>query len=153
MGPKKSFNADIANALNPALQFISMPDVQEVAPEVTPNVGHSVGHNVGHNVAYNDMKTTSQTDTNTIPQTDDNQPKIQAAQSQNPEGKSTPKSANKSKSISTHKAVYVETKSKRVQLLIKPSLHAQLKKMASKKKTSFNDLVHTILENSFQNDD
>ena len=42
--------------------------------------------------------------------------------------------------------IYIETKSKRVQLLIQPSLHGRLKDMAEQKETSLNDLIHTILE-------
>jgi predicted HicB family RNase H-like nuclease len=42
--------------------------------------------------------------------------------------------------------LYIETKSKRIQLLIQPSLHGKLKDMALEKETSLNDLIHTILE-------
>lgn len=44
---------------------------------------------------------------------------------------------------------YIETKSKRIQLLIQPSLHAQLKKRACCKETSVNNLIHIILESYF----
>jgi predicted HicB family RNase H-like nuclease len=43
---------------------------------------------------------------------------------------------------------YIETKSKRMQLLLQPSLHIKLKEMAEQKETSLNDLIHTILDNS-----
>jgi len=46
--------------------------------------------------------------------------------------------------------LYIETKSKRVQLLIQPSLHSKLKKISEQEGTSLNDLIHTILENSTQ---
>jgi macrodomain Ter protein organizer (MatP/YcbG family) len=46
--------------------------------------------------------------------------------------------------------LYIETKSKRIQLLIQPSLHSKLKKISERKGTSLNDLIHTILENSTQ---
>jgi len=39
----------------------------------------------------------------------------------------------------------VETKSKRLQLLVQPSLHRKLKAIATAKQTSLNDLIHTIL--------
>ena len=42
--------------------------------------------------------------------------------------------------------LYVETKSKRVQLLLQPSLHNKLKEISEQKETSINDLIHTILE-------
>lgn len=42
--------------------------------------------------------------------------------------------------------LYIETKSKRVQLLMQPTLHTQLYRLAKKKKTSFNELVHKALE-------
>lgn len=40
---------------------------------------------------------------------------------------------------------YIETKSKRLQLLIQPSLLESLKKTAKAEGRSVNDLVHTIL--------
>jgi predicted DNA binding CopG/RHH family protein len=44
--------------------------------------------------------------------------------------------------------LYIESKSKRIQLLMRPSLHRKLKEMADQKGTSLNDLIHTILEKS-----
>ena len=41
--------------------------------------------------------------------------------------------------------LYVETKSKRLQLLIQPSLHKKLKSKAQSEGTSVNDLINTIL--------
>lgn len=41
--------------------------------------------------------------------------------------------------------LYVETKSKRVQLLMQPSLHQKLKALAVSEGQSFNELVHSIL--------
>lgn len=43
---------------------------------------------------------------------------------------------------------YIEKKSKRVQLLIKPSTHEKLKIMATKKNISVNELINRILENN-----
>jgi hypothetical protein len=40
----------------------------------------------------------------------------------------------------------METKSRRLQLLIKPSLHKTLKTIAGKKRMSVNELIHTALE-------
>jgi len=42
--------------------------------------------------------------------------------------------------------LYIETKSKRFQLLLQPSLHNKLKIMAEQKGSSLNDLIHTLLE-------
>ena len=44
--------------------------------------------------------------------------------------------------------VYIETKSRRLQLLLKPSIFKKLKQTADKKHTSVNDLVNSILEES-----
>lgn len=41
---------------------------------------------------------------------------------------------------------YIETKSKRVQLLMQPSLHQKLKSKAVAEGKSLNDLIHIILE-------
>lgn len=41
--------------------------------------------------------------------------------------------------------LYVETKSKRVQLLMRPALHARLKAEAAARGQSLNDLIHTVL--------
>lgn len=41
---------------------------------------------------------------------------------------------------------YIETKSKRLQLLVQPSLHAKVKALAVKRGLSVNELVHSILE-------
>jgi predicted HicB family RNase H-like nuclease len=46
--------------------------------------------------------------------------------------------------------LYIETKSKRIQILMQPSLHNKLKTIATQKETSLNDLIHTILEQSVQ---
>ena len=40
---------------------------------------------------------------------------------------------------------YIETKSRRVQLLLQPTLHEKLKEMAKVERKSFNELVHSIL--------
>lgn len=42
--------------------------------------------------------------------------------------------------------LYIETKTRRVQLLMQPSLFAWLKEQAGAEKTSVNDLIHSILE-------
>jgi hypothetical protein len=40
---------------------------------------------------------------------------------------------------------YIETKSRRVQLLLQPTLHKKLTEIARSEQKSFNELVHTIL--------
>lgn len=45
--------------------------------------------------------------------------------------------------------IYIETKSKRLQLLMQPSLHLKLKTIASKQAISVNDLIHSILDEYF----
>ena len=41
---------------------------------------------------------------------------------------------------------YIETKSKRVQMLMQPSLHLALKQVASKQGISVNEAMHEILK-------
>lgn len=45
---------------------------------------------------------------------------------------------------------FIETKSRRVQLLMQPSLYEQIKARAEKEYMSFNEYVHKILEESLQ---
>ena len=42
--------------------------------------------------------------------------------------------------------LYVETRSKRLQLLMQPSLHQKLKARAAARGQSLNDLIHQVLE-------
>jgi len=44
--------------------------------------------------------------------------------------------------------LFIETKSRRLQLLMQPGLHAKLKDRADKEKRSLNDLIHSILEDA-----
>ena len=44
------------------------------------------------------------------------------------------------------KRLYVETKSKRVQLLMQPTLHKRLKRLANDNELSFNEFIHSTLE-------
>jgi len=46
--------------------------------------------------------------------------------------------------------LYIETKSKRLQLLVQPSLHEKLKSCAVADGKSVNELVHSILEEAVQ---
>ncbi|MBQ8000372.1 MAG: hypothetical protein IJ298_04050 [Ruminococcus sp.] len=42
--------------------------------------------------------------------------------------------------------VYIETKSKRLQLLVQPSLYEKVKAIADRENKSVNELIHSILE-------
>lgn len=42
--------------------------------------------------------------------------------------------------------LYIETRSKRLNLLIQPSLHAKLKDIAAQQEVSINELIHNVLE-------
>lgn len=44
--------------------------------------------------------------------------------------------------------LYIETKSKRLQLLVQPSLYEKVKAMAADQGTSVNELIHSILEDA-----
>lgn len=41
---------------------------------------------------------------------------------------------------------YIETKSRRLQLLIQPSLHKRIQKLAKKQKRSTNDMISVLLD-------
>lgn len=45
---------------------------------------------------------------------------------------------------------YIETRSKRLQLLIQPSLYEAMKARADREGRSLNDLIHSTLENEFK---
>lgn len=42
--------------------------------------------------------------------------------------------------------MYIETRSKRLNLLMQPSLHAKIKTLANKQGISTNELIHKVLE-------
>jgi hypothetical protein len=46
--------------------------------------------------------------------------------------------------------LYIETRSKRLQLLLQPSLLEKIRKRADREQRSVNDLVHTILEDALR---
>ena len=48
--------------------------------------------------------------------------------------------------------LYVETKSRRLQLLVQPSLYDAIKARATAEKQSVNELVHSILEAALKGD-
>ena len=46
--------------------------------------------------------------------------------------------------------LYLETKSRRLQLLLQPSLHEKIKAKAQREEKSVNEFVHLILENAMK---
>jgi hypothetical protein len=48
--------------------------------------------------------------------------------------------------------VYVETKSRRLQLLLQPSLYERIKTGASNHNNSINDFIHTLLEKALSSE-
>lgn len=63
---------------------------------------------------------------------------------QQPEELTRPKAAEAPEGYKVNPA-YIETKSRRVQLLMQPSLYAQIKELASGAGCSVNDFIHNIL--------
>lgn len=49
--------------------------------------------------------------------------------------------------------LYLETRSKRLQLLIQPSLIEKIRAKAQREGRSVNDVVHTILEEAFEGEE
>jgi hypothetical protein len=76
------------------------------------------------------------------------------SQSQEPtvEEEAAPAPAGKAPEGYKLNPLYVETKSRRLQLLIQPSLHAKLKARAATDSKSINDLVHSIIEAALKED-
>lgn len=46
---------------------------------------------------------------------------------------------------------YIEKRTRRVQIILQPSIYKAAKKIADKRKVSFNDLVHNLLEECVKN--
>jgi len=72
-------------------------------------------------------------------QTQKNQKTQKNQENQNPDPNPVPMKRN---------PLYIETKSKRFQMLMQPSLYDKLKDMADRKNISLNLLIHTLLEQS-----
>lgn len=62
------------------------------------------------------------------------------------EKKETPTETEKAPAGYKANPLYVEKRSRRVQLLLQPSLHEKIKEKAEQSKCSINDLIHSILE-------
>ena len=59
----------------------------------------------------------------------------------------TPNTDNKQATDNTQSTADEETKTKRLSLLIKPSIYEQFKKVATMKQDSVNNLINNIMEN------
>ena len=46
---------------------------------------------------------------------------------------------------------YIEKRTRRVQIILQPSIYKAAKKIADKRKVSFNDLIHSLLEECVKN--
>lgn len=120
---KKTFNLD-----NPAMQFISIP-TEEPKKESNPKP----------------IKT---------------EPDIEIEKPVQNKPKSKPKNKpQENTEYPTHiepkegykiNPIYIEKKSKRLQLLVKPSLYEKLKIRAAKEESSVNDTLNRILEEAFK---
>lgn len=73
----------------------------------------------------------------------------EAAQAESTTAKPKPKATTRRKKEAPpmkKNPEYIETKSKRVQMLMQPSLHAGIKAIADKKRVSINETMHDILK-------
>lgn len=69
-----------------------------------------------------------------------------AADQQRPTGQHAPKDGIFDKGPSGYRVQYVETKTKRLQLVLQPSLYKKLKENAKKSGLSVNEYVHRVLK-------
>ena len=67
------------------------------------------------------------------------------------EKKEAPKNLKKIKGYVIDPKYYMETKSQRVQMLVRPSTMEKIKKLAKKQKTSNNELLNRIIEEYLSN--
>lgn len=122
MAKPKSFKAE----LNPALQFISMPEIE---PE-------QQGKSVQQRVQKNKQQTAQQA--------------MQKLSAMPENGRQNSDNSNRSlnKIPEGYKAnpKYIETKSKRVQLLMQPSLYERVKMQADESGLSVNECIHALLD-------
>lgn len=131
MAQKKSFKTALNN---PAMQFISVPEeveevlVQEMLPKAVAETPAQKG------ATKKQANTQSAAEEQTSREKEQPRPiKKQNTQNAVPEGyKINP--------------MYIEVKSKRVQLVLQPSLFEKVKALAEKKQDSVNNTIHAILE-------
>lgn len=69
-----------------------------------------------------------------------------AADQQQPAGQPVPKDGIFDKSPAGYRVQYIETKTKRLQLVLQPSLYKKLKENAKKSGLSVNEYVHRVLK-------
>lgn len=67
--------------------------------------------------------------------------------------KTTPQAAREEKIPDGYKLnpEYIEKRTRRVQIILQPSIYKAAKKIADKRKVSFNDLIHSLLEECVKN--
>lgn len=69
-----------------------------------------------------------------------------------PEGTTSPTSTRKAPAGYKPNPEFIETKSKRVQILVQPSLHREAKAGADKLGISLNDFIHRAIQEATYND-
>lgn len=77
---------------------------------------------------------------------EDSNPALRFITGQEPEGEGKPQTVAPAPEGYKLNPAYIETKSKRVQLLLKPSTYKKIKALAERAGTSFNDFINTKLE-------
>lgn len=138
MAQKKSFKSALNN---PAMQFISVPE--EEAPVVAA-------------VEVEQATKQNTKPSNTVKQT---AKKTDAKKANKPVQKKAEKPVQKTEATIAKapegykiNPMYVEVKSKRVQLVLQPSLFEKVKALAAKNGDSVNNTIHAILEGATQQD-
>lgn len=71
---------------------------------------------------------------------------------QQPEELTQPKAAEAPEGYKVN-PLYIETKSRRLQLLVQPSLHDKIKARANASGRSVNEYIHSILEEAMKEDE
>jgi len=69
-----------------------------------------------------------------------------------PEGTTSPTGTRKAPAGYKPNPEFIETKSKRVQILVQPSLHREAKAVADKLGISLNDFIHRAIQEATYND-
>ena len=126
MPAKKSFKDT-----NPALSFIGTAPDSEHDNLYT----HTYAYTDTHTATHGDTDTATHTDTHVV---DD---------SIVPPVEPTHTDADTDTHAYTYTYSHREIKSRRLQLLLRPSTHAGISRMAERNGTSVNDVINTILEN------
>jgi hypothetical protein len=135
MANKKTFKADI----NPAMQFISAPS-EETRQETTQHETANTNKPQKRSPPLPPFPTPTAPISGGFPSTSLTKQ----------EDTTAPTQTGKPPVGYRMNPLYIETKSRRLQLLVQPSLHAKLKARAETESKSINDLVHSILEDALK---